>query len=67
MNHSNLPKYPHSKYLEAEITQIIETFANNGQLLICGNGGSAADAQHIVAELINSLTHLKNTFPLDIS
>jgi D-sedoheptulose 7-phosphate isomerase len=30
---------------------IIESFKNNKKVLICGNGGSAADAQHIAAEL----------------
>ncbi len=28
-------------------------FLGEGKLLICGNGGSAADAQHFAAELIN--------------
>jgi D-sedoheptulose 7-phosphate isomerase len=27
-----------------------------GKLLICGNGGSAADAQHLAAEFVSSLT-----------
>ena len=30
---------------------IIETYLNEGKVLLCGNGGSAADAQHISAEL----------------
>ena len=30
---------------------ISEHFSNGGKLLVCGNGGSAADAQHFVAEL----------------
>ncbi len=29
----------------------ITTFKNNGKVLLCGNGGSASDAQHIAAEL----------------
>jgi len=29
---------------------IIECFTNKGKVLLCGNGGSAADAQHIAAE-----------------
>lgn len=29
----------------------IKTFKNGGKVLFCGNGGSAADAQHIAAEL----------------
>lgn len=31
---------------------IAATFARGGKLLICGNGGSAADAQHFAAELV---------------
>lgn len=31
--------------------EIINTFKNGGKVLLCGNGGSAADAQHIAAEL----------------
>ena len=29
-----------------------ETFDNGGTLFVCGNGGSAADAEHIVGELM---------------
>lgn len=31
----------------------VETFKNGGKLLILGNGGSAADAQHVAAEFVN--------------
>jgi len=31
--------------------EIINTFKNGGKVLFCGNGGSAADAQHLAAEL----------------
>lgn len=31
---------------------LIESFASGGKLLVCGNGGSAADADHIVGELM---------------
>ena len=31
----------------------IETFRSGGKLLIFGNGGSAADAQHVAAEFVN--------------
>ena len=31
---------------------IYESFKKSGKLLLCGNGGSAADAQHIAAEFI---------------
>ena len=32
---------------------IIECFKSGGKLLICGNGGSAADSQHIATELVS--------------
>ena len=37
----------------------IKSIINGGKLMICGNGGSAADAQHLVAEL---LVRLRPTF-----
>lgn len=37
----------------AAAKKIIHCFDNNGKLLICGNGGSAADAQHLSSELLN--------------
>jgi D-sedoheptulose 7-phosphate isomerase len=35
---------------------ITETFKSGGKLLICGNGGSAADCQHMAAELVSRLS-----------
>ncbi len=32
-----------------------ECYSNDGKLLACGNGGSAADAEHIVGELMKDL------------
>lgn len=38
----------------AEAAQgFFDCVANDGKILVCGNGGSAADAQHFAAELIN--------------
>lgn len=31
---------------------IFNLFENSGKLLVCGNGGSAADSQHMAAELV---------------
>jgi D-sedoheptulose 7-phosphate isomerase len=36
---------------------IAKAFKNGNKLLLCGNGGSAADCQHIAAELIIRLSH----------
>ncbi len=33
---------------------IIDTYKNGGKLLLCGNGGSAADCEHIAGELMKS-------------
>jgi phosphoheptose isomerase len=35
---------------------IEDVFRAGGKLLICGNGGSAADCQHMAAELVSRLT-----------
>jgi D-sedoheptulose 7-phosphate isomerase len=35
---------------------IANTFAAGGKILICGNGGSAADSQHFAAEFVSQLT-----------
>ena len=33
--------------------RIVSAFTNDRKLMLCGNGGSAADAQHIAAEFVN--------------
>jgi len=33
------------------ISVLVSTLTNGGKVLVCGNGGSAADAQHFAAEL----------------
>jgi D-sedoheptulose 7-phosphate isomerase len=38
--------------IEAAIRALSECYAAGGKLLVCGNGGSAADADHIVGELM---------------
>ena len=35
---------------------ISDSISNGGKLLLCGNGGSAADAQHLAAEFLIRLT-----------
>jgi D-sedoheptulose 7-phosphate isomerase len=39
--------------LETCAARCIATLANGGKLLLAGNGGSAADAQHIAAEFVS--------------
>ena len=53
-----LNRYPALKILRGHLVRAVEelvwTFSNGGKLLICGNGGSAADSLHITGELMNS-------------
>lgn len=47
------------------INILFTCFYKDSKLLICGNGGSAADAQHIVGELMKSF-HIKRLLPIDL-
>ena len=42
--------------LEAAVRNIVKSMRSGGKLMICGNGGSAADSQHMAAELTCRLT-----------
>ena len=35
---------------------ILDSVTNNGNILVCGNGGSHSDAQHFAGELVNFFT-----------
>ncbi len=41
-----------SESIEAAANLLMKTFENGNKVLLCGNGGSAADAQHIAAEFV---------------
>lgn len=49
-------RYPVLNSVKDEIVEayflLVESYKNEGKLLIAGNGGSAADAEHIVGELM---------------
>jgi D-sedoheptulose 7-phosphate isomerase len=42
---------------------ISETFSDGKKLLICGNGGSAADSQHLAAEFVGRFESERRAFP----
>jgi D-sedoheptulose 7-phosphate isomerase len=42
----------HAQVLAAIAARMVETLRTGGKILFCGNGGSAADAQHLAAELV---------------
>lgn len=43
--------------------RVVETFRHGGKLLLCGNGGSAADAQHIAAEFVSRFRRERRGLP----
>lgn len=47
----------HSDKVARAVEIIINSIQSGGKVLIFGNGGSAADAQHIAAELVNRLNY----------
>jgi len=46
-----------SKDIEKGIATLVDAFEHGHKLLLCGNGGSAADSQHIAAEFMIRLSH----------
>jgi D-sedoheptulose 7-phosphate isomerase len=38
--------------VDAAVGLLVETLASGGKLMFCGNGGSAADSQHLASEFI---------------
>ena len=51
-----LERYPQLKECEEQIKSAMElirdTYKNGGKVLVCGNGGSCSDSEHIVGELM---------------
>ncbi|MDO5563943.1 MAG: SIS domain-containing protein [Eubacteriales bacterium] len=71
MEHIDLliKNYPKLNTIRPEIEKalniLINTYKNNKKVLICGNGGSAADSSHIVGELMKSFVkkrHISDDF-----
>ncbi|TNF40257.1 MAG: SIS domain-containing protein, partial [Bacteroidetes bacterium] len=53
-----LNRYTNLRFLEEPVLNtveaIVKTFRSGGKVLVCGNGGSCSDADHIVGELMKS-------------
>lgn len=51
-----LKRYPELEACRQDIENavglLLDTYKNGGKVLVCGNGGSAADSEHIVGELM---------------
>ncbi len=46
----------HQSLIDAALLCIF-SLKNNGKIMFCGNGGSAADSQHLAAELVSKLSY----------
>src|SRR5712692_2540842 len=53
----------HADDVERVAEMIAAAFKNGGKLLLFGNGGSAADAQHIAGELVNRFLRKRRALP----
>lgn len=55
-----IQRYPALKGCRPDIqmasSALVECYQNEGKLLVCGNGGSASDSDHIVGELMKSFS-----------
>ena len=60
-NFNNLSENDCSKILSSA-NLMIESLGMGGKIMFCGNGGSAADSQHLSAELVGR--YLKNRKPI---
>jgi D-sedoheptulose 7-phosphate isomerase len=49
--------------VDAVVEAIVESVSGGGKVLLCGNGGSAADAQHLAAELVGRFCLEREPFP----
>lgn len=59
--------YPELRACEAEVRAatsiVLDAFRSGGKLLVCGNGGSAADSEHVVGELMKSFRFKRRIDP----
>ena len=47
------------------VTRVVEAYRNGGRIYIAGNGGSAADAQHLAAEFVSKLARDRSPLPAE--
>jgi len=49
--------------IEKAISIIHQSISNGGKILVCGNGGSAADSQHLSSEFLNRFESERQPLP----
>ena len=52
-----------SPAIEAAVSLLVAAFTAGNKLLVCGNGGSAADAQHFAAEMVGRFKLERRALP----
>jgi D-sedoheptulose 7-phosphate isomerase len=52
-----------SQTVDAVVEAIVASINGGGKVLLCGNGGSAADAQHLAAELVGRFCLEREAYP----
>lgn len=64
-----IERYPQLDLIRQDLIQavdkIIESYKNGNKIMVCGNGGSAADSLHIVGELMKAFV-LPRKLPVEI-
>tara|TARA_Y100001935_G_C17307332_1_gene513211 strand:+ start:68 stop:622 length:555 start_codon:yes stop_codon:yes gene_type:complete len=58
---SSLQKFENE--LNKLISKVKKTILNNNKVIFCGNGGSAADSEHLCAELIGRFKSNRHPYP----
>lgn len=63
-------RYPHLSTVVAPVAQAVlmlcECYYSGGKIMVCGNGGSASDSEHIVGELMKSFVLRRSVPPEDV-
>ena len=63
-------RYPHLECCKGNIIIAFEfirdCYKNGGKLLVCGNGGSASDAEHIVGELMKGFKKARHLASIEV-
>lgn len=60
-----LSNHQQHQVFEAAVAMLVDSYRHGGRIYIAGNGGSAADAQHIAAEFVSKLAKDRAPLPAE--
>ncbi len=55
--------FDHIELIQQIAAKLTDALRGGHKILLCGNGGSAADAQHVAAELLGKFTRERSAWP----